>query len=310
ETLDEFRGAYRYNLLDANVRRHLADVPQIWQWDDHEVMNNWSPGMDLSGNMRYTEKDIRVIAARARQAFGEYAPIPFDRQGRIFRVVPYGPLVDVFVLDMRSFRAGNSYNRQEAAGPDTALLGNTQVDWLLKALKDSKAVWKVIASDMPIGLVVGDGKDAQGRARYEAVANGDGPVLGREFEIARILKFLKAQGIRNTVWLTADVHYTAAHRYSPERASAGFRDFDPFWEFVSGPLNAGTFGPGQLDSTFGPEVVFAKHPPKGQSNLPPSAGYQFFGDIAVDGRSKALRVVLRDIAGMPLFTKELEAAAR
>ncbi|MBS1835564.1 MAG: alkaline phosphatase D family protein [Acidobacteria bacterium] len=310
ETLDEFRGAYRYNLLDANVRRHLADVPQIWQWDDHEVMNNWSPGMDLSGNMRYTEKDIRVIAARARQAFGEYAPIPFDRQGRIFRVVPYGPLVDVFVLDMRSFRAGNSYNRQEAAGPDTALLGNPQVDWLLKALKDSKAVWKVIASDMPIGLVVGDGKDAQGRARYEAVANGDGPVLGREFEIARILKFLKAQGIRNTVWLTADVHYTAAHRYSPERASAGFRDFDPFWEFVSGPLNAGTFGPGQLDSTFGPEVMFAKHPPKGQSNLPPSAGYQFFGDITVDGRSKALRVVLRDIAGTALFTKELEATAR
>lgn len=305
ETLDEFRGAYKYNLMDANVRRHLADVPQIWQWDDHEVMNNWSPGMDLKG--RYQEQDIRVIAARARQAFGEYAPIPFGPDGRIFRVVPYGPLVDVFVLDMRSFRAANSHNRQTAEGADTALLGTSQVDWFLRALKESSAVWKIIACDMPLGLTVADGKDSQGRPRYEAVANGDGPVLGREFEIARILRFLKEQRIRNTVWLTADVHYTAAHRYSPERAV--FKDFDPFWEFVSGPLNAGTFGPGELDNTFGPEVVFSKHPPKGQSNLPPSAGYQFFGDITANAGTRVLRVVLRDIAGTALFMKELEPAS-
>lgn len=305
ETLDEFRGAYRYNLLDAHVRRHLADVPQIWQWDDHEVMNNWSPGMDLKG--RYGEQEIRVIASRARQAFGEYAPIPFGPEGRIFRVVRYGPLVDVFVLDMRSFRAANTYNRQEREGADTVLLGDTQIDWLLRELQRSKAVWKVIACDMPLGIVVGDGKDSQGRARYEAVANGNGPVLGREFEIAKILRFLKEQRIRNTVWLTADVHYTAAHLYSPERAQ--FKDFDPFWEFVSGPLNAGTFGPGVMDNTFGPQVVFSKHPPKGQSNLPPSAGYQFFGDVTADARTKALKVVLRDIAGTALFTKELEAVS-
>ena len=31
--LDEFRGRYRYNLLDDNVRRFNAEVPQIWQWD-------------------------------------------------------------------------------------------------------------------------------------------------------------------------------------------------------------------------------------------------------------------------------------
>ena len=31
--------------------------------------------------------------------------------------IPYGRLLDVFVLDMRSYRAGNSYNRQPAPGP-------------------------------------------------------------------------------------------------------------------------------------------------------------------------------------------------
>ena len=40
ETLNEYRGRYRYNLMDANVRRMAADIPQIWQWDDHEVSNN------------------------------------------------------------------------------------------------------------------------------------------------------------------------------------------------------------------------------------------------------------------------------
>ena len=49
ETLDEFRGRYRYNLLDENLRRFNAEVPQIWQWDDHEVTNNWSDSKDLSG---------------------------------------------------------------------------------------------------------------------------------------------------------------------------------------------------------------------------------------------------------------------
>ena len=34
ETLNEFRGRYRYNLLDANVRAMAAEVPQVWQWDD------------------------------------------------------------------------------------------------------------------------------------------------------------------------------------------------------------------------------------------------------------------------------------
>lgn len=35
ETLDEFRGLYKYNLLDENLRRFNVEVPQIWQWDDH-----------------------------------------------------------------------------------------------------------------------------------------------------------------------------------------------------------------------------------------------------------------------------------
>ena len=92
---------------------------------------------------------------------------------------------------------------------------------------------------------------------YEAIAQGDnGPPRGRELELADILSFIKRGKIYNTVWLTADVHYTAAHYFDPNQAA--FQDFDPFWEFVSGPIHAGTGSQNQIDKTFGPQVVYAK----------------------------------------------------
>ena len=115
ETLDEFRGRYRYNLLDENVRRFNAEVPQIWQWDDHEVTNNWSDAKDLSADARYSEKNVPLLIARGARAFLEYAPMrPFDvrESQRVYRRYSYGPLLEVFVLDMRSYRGPNSANLQ------------------------------------------------------------------------------------------------------------------------------------------------------------------------------------------------------
>lgn len=307
ETLAEFRGNYKYNLLDENVRRFNAEVPQIWQWDDHEVVNNWSPAKDLSDNASYSEKSVPLLVARGTRAFLEYAPMRSagdEESERIYRHIPYGPLLDTFVIDMRTYRGPNSYNRQERPGADTELLGKQQLTWLKQALLRSRATWKVIASDMPIGLLVGDGTDEEGRARFEAVANGDGPVLGREHEIADLLRFIKHYRISNVVWLTADVHYCAAHHYDPRRAR--FTDFAPFWEFVAGPLNAGSFGPGTLDDTFGPEVAFYKAPPS--PNYSPLGGYQFFGQVDIDGRTRSLCVSLVDLDGNTVFTQTLEAS--
>ena len=97
------------------------------------------------------------------------------------------------------------------------------------------------------------------RCDLDGPCNGDdGKPMGREPELARILSAWQRAGVRNVVFITADVHYTAAHHYSPERAA--YTDFDPFWEFVSGPLVAETFPrkDGLLDRNFGPEVVFSK----------------------------------------------------
>ena len=305
ETLNEFRGRYRYNMMDVNLRRMAADVPQIWQWDDHEVCNNYSDSKDLSKDNRYTEKNIPLLVARATKAFHEFAPMRnFGNQEseRVYRHIPHGPLMDMFVLDMRSYRGPNSANLQTSENQESAFLGRPQIAWLLEGLKKSKATWKVIAADMPIGLQVPDGKTADGSDQWEAIANGDNnEAKGREIEFARLLREIKKANIHNIVWLTADVHYTAAHFYDPNKAK--FNDFNPFWEFVSGPLNAGAFGPNLPDNTFGLQVAYQKAPQ--EQNAAPSTGMQFFGQVDIDAKTQAMTVTLKDLVGASLYSKTL-----
>lgn len=222
--------------------------------------------------------------------------------GRLYRKIAYGPLLDVFVLDMRTNKDANDAN----TGPDGRIFGPAQTKWLVDSLRESTATWKIIANDLPLGLVVADGEQKNAIA-FEGPANGDpGAPSGREREIARVLSSIKANKVTGVVWLTADVHYTAAHRYSPERAA--FTDFDEFWEFVSGPLNAGAFGPNQLDGTFGPEAVYVHAPPV--QNSSPLDAFQHFGEVRIDGRSRELTVDLCDAAGSVLFSKSLAPASR
>lgn len=298
ETLDEYRGNFRYNLLDRNVRRFNAQVPSVVQWDDHEVRNNWYPGQILD-DARYTEKNVDILAARSVRAFHEYVPLApsygSGRRSRMYRVVHHGPLLDVFVLDMRSHRNANSPGRQ--ADDTTGILGEEQARWLKRSLAASRAEWKVIAADMPLGLVVPDGA-----TDFEAVAQGDpGAPLGRELQIAELLRFIKHRRITGTVWLTADVHYTSAQHYAPERAA--FKDFAPFWEFVSGPLAAGGFPANALDGTFGPDRVFVRAPDR--ANVSPMESPQYYGEVEIDGDSAELTVRLRAEGGAVLFTKVL-----
>jgi alkaline phosphatase D len=295
ETLAEFRGNYKYNLLDHHLRAFNAEVPMFAQWDDHEVTNDWCPTEPVRGR---AGTSMLTLVARGCRAFHEYMPMRevAAEAGRIYRKLPYGPLLDVFMLDMRSYRGANA-QALTAYGPDAYLLGPTQAAWLKRELMNSKATWKVIAADLPLGVESED-----------AIGQGDGPPRGRETEIADILAFIKHAGIRNTVWLTADMHYTAANYYDPDKAV--FQDFEPFWEFISGPLHAGTWPPQALDNTFGPRAVYAKGCGKDQDeNLAPCFGLQFFGHVAIDGATEVMTVTLKDVGDHDLWSIKLEPKA-
>jgi alkaline phosphatase D len=288
-SLAQFRGNYKYNLLDTNLRAFNAAVPMFAQWDDHEVTNDWSP-IGTADETGYAEDGTSNLVARACRAFFEFMPIRSfpGHDGRVYRKIGYGPLLDVFLIDMRSYR-DSTWNKRDDRS-DTFILGPMQRAWLKRELAASDATWKVIAADLPIGLVSED-----------AIALGNGPPERREHEIADLLSFIKRAGIRNTVWLTADMHYTAAHHYDPNRAI--FQDFEPFWEFVSGPLHAGTWGPGELDNTFGPKAMFQKgcSAEEGE-NLAPCFGLQFFGRVDIDGRSGVMTVTLKDVDNRDLWS--------
>ncbi len=292
-SLAQFRGNYKYNLLDDNLRAFNAQVPMLAQWDDHEVTNDWSP-VGTADETGYTEDGTSRLVARARRAFHEFMPIRAipQQEGRVYRKVGYGPLLDVFLIDMRSYR-DSTWNKRDDRG-DTFILGSAQLAWLKRELAASNATWKVIAADLPIGLISED-----------AIALGDGPPERREHEIADLLSFMKRAGVRNTVWLTADMHYTAAHHYDPNRAV--FQEFEPFWEFVSGPLHAGTWAPGELDNTFGPAAMFQKGCSAEQGeNLAPCFGLQFFGRVDIDGRSGVMTVTLKDVDNRDLWSVDIE----
>jgi alkaline phosphatase D len=292
-TVADYRGNYKYNLLDAHMRRFNAEVPVFAQWDDHEVTNDWWPGQNRGD---YANTNASLLAAHGRRAFCEYMPVRQTQAetGRIYRKIPYGPLLDVFMLDMRSYRGPNEHDKASEMAPECRILGAAQCEWLKRELTHSNATWKIIAADMPLSIVSSD-----------AIAQGDGVPLGRELEIAELLSFIKHAGVNNTVWITADMHYTAAHYYDPNRAV--FQDFEPFWEFVSGPIHAGTWGPGDLDNTFGPQVQYQNGCSAEQGeNLAPCFGLQFFGHVEIDGATEAMTVTLKDVNDRDLWSTRIE----
>ena len=304
ETVAEYRGNYSYNFLDASYRRFSAAVPMMATWDDHEVANNWWPGHMLKRRFMqrkgYSENSIDVLAKHGRQAFFDFTPMRRDtaEPGRIYRKIAYGPLVDVFLLDARSYRSPNNSNRQSALGTAASLLGPLQTEWLKKSLAESQATWKIVGNPLPIAHV-----RREERARYDKYANGDnGLPRGREIEMAGILSHIKNHRIRNVVWLAADVHYSAATFFDPGRAA--FQDFNPFWEFIGGPFHT---RPGRIrnqDQTFGPQRRF-RTPVSKDVNPPPSAGFQYFGHARIDAKTGGLTVTFRDQSNQILHSQSI-----
>ena len=159
ETLDEFRGNYRYNLLDENVRRFNAEVPQIWQWDDHEVTNNWSPAQGSARQRALHGEERRRCSSRARRhAFLEYAPLRSPATRSRARL-PHDPATvrcstcSCSTCAATAARTAPTCRRRRAARPRSSAAA--QLAWLKRgAARARSATWKVIAADMPLGLVV------------------------------------------------------------------------------------------------------------------------------------------------------------
>jgi len=291
--LDGFRAHWRYNREDAGLRVLLATTPYVAVWDDHEIVDDAGPHHDTRDQPPY--RAGVPLMPLARRAFVEWNPLPAGN-GELYRRLRWGRHLELFVLDTRSYRDPNGV-------PDTGtlpktMLGTAQRRWLEQEVPASDATWKVVVSSVPLSIPTGS---------IEAGRDGwadQGTDGGFERELIDIVDQLRYAGVRNLLWLTSDVHFAAAFRYAPFGEAPGFR----FYEFVSGPLNAGVFPNPTVDPTLGPQrlLYYAPASAKEVKTLADAKRWFNFGllDVAADG-TLTTRIV--NGLGEEVFRLTLEA---
>jgi len=244
-----FWAHWRYNRTDPGQQALLDTVPMVAVWDDHEIANDAGPHDDSPPFAHGAH-----LLPPALHAFLDYQPMapPPDDPTRLYRSLRWGKLVELFILDTRQFRDANDAPDSDAA-PKT-MLGTAQHAWLEQALVQSDATWKVIVASVPLSIPTGKATARDG------FASGGG-ATGFAREAQSIFALLRAHDIRNSVWITTDVHFATGFVYRPAVDDPSFVSR----ELITGPLNAGIFPVEAFDPLFHPERLFYYAPPTADS---------------------------------------------
>jgi alkaline phosphatase D len=187
--LSDFWAKYRANRNDPATQLCFFENSTYVVWDDHEVTNNFFAGNPL--------------VPTARKAFLDYWPIRRqpDDPDRIYRSFRWGQALELFLLDTRQYR-------DPGAG---TMLGKAQKQWLFDRLAASSAMFKFVATSVPMA---GGGID-----RWD----------GYPAERAELLRLIRQKRITGVIFLSADLHYAAV---TSVPKSHGLKDI------TAGPLAA------------------------------------------------------------------------
>lgn len=259
KTLGEFRQRWKYNRDDFQHKKLLASTSMVTQWDDHEVAN------DFAG-------PIEPLMPAGRQAYFEYHPLTrsSDESFRLYRSSRWGKEMELFVLDNRQYRAANTDPDSE----EKSMLGRQQFEWLVRSLSQSDAVWKIIATSVPLTIATGTNWQTKGRdgwANGSTAGGSPGDRTGWEHELLELFKTIRNRKIANVIWVTTDVHFAQVASLDP------FDDGKPFsYELISGPLSAVSSKPGALDTTLHPARLYAE------------GEFYNFGQVSIDAKTHRL----------------------
>jgi len=172
---------YTHTRSVNEMQNLLASCNNYAIWDDHEFGPN-----DADGS--FIHKDLTLKAFKlfwGNNGFG------INEKPGITNQFTYGD-VDFFMLD-------NRYNRTPQFDYlPKQILGDEQINWLVAALKASKASFKLIA--------VG-GQFLNSAAVYE-----NHEVFKKEKE--KLIDLLKKENIKGVVFLTGDRHHTELSKYT------------------------------------------------------------------------------------------------
>ncbi|MDQ2648215.1 MAG: alkaline phosphatase D family protein, partial [Actinomycetota bacterium] len=162
-TLEDYRRRHACYKADPD----LAALHQRCAWvvtiDDHEVANDaWADGAQnhQPGEGAYSDRKVA-----SRQAWFEWMPVREPDEGdpqRLYRTNGYSDLVDLFVLDERSYRSQQPAGLSDAlfvtspvaAEPDRTMLGTAQRTWFEEQLTASEAPWKLVLNSVMFAPLV------------------------------------------------------------------------------------------------------------------------------------------------------------
>ncbi|MCP9946181.1 alkaline phosphatase D family protein [Streptomyces somaliensis] len=218
-TLADYRLRHATYKSDAHLRALHAAHPVIAIWDDHEVADDmWSGG--AGNHTPGAEGDWAARVTAAKRAYFEWMPVRTSTEGTVYRRLRYGKLADLHLLDLRSFRS-----RQASAGsgavddPDRTITGRAQLDWLKAGLASSDATWRLVGTSVMISPVAFGSLPAHllkpvaelmGLPTEGLAVNTD-QWDGYTDDRRELLAHLRERAVRNTVFLTGDVHMAWAN---------------------------------------------------------------------------------------------------
>jgi len=196
-SLDEYRSYWSRALKTQGLVDVTANTSVIATWDDHEVVN------DFAGLVTSPER-----FAAGLTAFREGLPQREGEGGGIWRKISWGEVVDIFVLDGRGERDGES----QYISPE-------QLEWLKMELVDSPARFKLLMNSVPLT----DYKPIFG----EVLA--DDRWQGYPDQRGELLDFIVGNEIEGVFSLTGDFHMSTASRVDVPGGVA-----EELWEIMVG----------------------------------------------------------------------------
>ncbi len=218
-TLADYRTRHGRYKTDPDLQALHSTAPCVAIWDDHEIANDaWSGGAE-----NHTEGAEGAYAARqaaAKQAYFEWMPVRPAVAGTTYRRLRFGKLVDLSLLDLRSFRSQQvGIGNGDVDDPDRTLTGRAQLDWLKAGLKSSDATWRLVGNPVMMAPFAIGSLSAEllrplaellGLPKEGLAVNTD-QWDGYTDDRRELLAHLRSNAIRNTVFLTGDIHMAWAN---------------------------------------------------------------------------------------------------
>ncbi|GLZ39416.1 alkaline phosphatase D family protein [Actinokineospora sp. NBRC 105648] len=239
-TLADYRRRHAQYKTDPDLTALHAAQPWFITWDDHEYANDtWSGGAD---NHQPNEGDWNARKAAARQAYFEWMPVRQGPGGEIYRRFRWGRLAELSLLDLRSYRSKQTTpSSGDPADPSRTITGDAQMDWLKGGLAGTDAKWKLVGNSVmitPISLGNVESRFLEslgsllGLPIGSVAANADA-WDGYTADRQELLGHLKDNRVKNTVFLTGDIHSSWGADIPLDRSSYWWNGNSVATEFVT-----------------------------------------------------------------------------